>query len=82
MQTSIVEREVLSSLPYKSKLIVWWAVSVSSFPAKQFKLPLKDDQMTDLGAVLAQLKKERDKLNRAIAALSGAGGVRRATRSI
>ena len=30
--------------------------------------------MTDLGAVLAQLKKERDKLDRAIAALSGLGG--------
>lgn len=29
--------------------------------------------MTDLGAVLAQLKKERDKLDRAIAALSGVG---------
>ena len=27
--------------------------------------------MTDLGAVLAQLKQERDKLDRAIAALSG-----------
>ena len=27
--------------------------------------------MTDLGAVVAQLKKERDKLDRAIAALSG-----------
>jgi hypothetical protein len=36
--------------------------------------------MTDLGAVLATLKKERDKLNRAIAALSDSssgGGVRR-----
>ena len=32
------------------------------------------DQMTDLGAVLAQLKHERDKLNRAIEALSGIGG--------
>ena len=32
--------------------------------------------MIDLGAVLAQLKKEREKLDRAIAALSGiAGGV-------
>jgi hypothetical protein len=30
--------------------------------------------MTDLGAVLAQLKAERDKLDRAIAALSGVGG--------
>jgi hypothetical protein len=30
--------------------------------------------MTDLGAVLAQLKKERDKLDRAIAALSGVAG--------
>jgi len=29
--------------------------------------------MTDLGAVLAQLKSERDKLNRAIDALSGVG---------
>lgn len=29
--------------------------------------------MTDLSAVLAQLKKERDKLDRAIAALSGTG---------
>ena len=29
--------------------------------------------MTDLGAVLAQLKAEREKLNRAIEALSGAG---------
>lgn len=27
--------------------------------------------MTELGVVLAQLKKERDRLNRAIAALSG-----------
>ena len=33
--------------------------------------------MTDLGAVLAQLKQERDKLDRAIAALSGVGGVGR-----
>ena len=37
--------------------------------------------MTDLGAVIATLKNERDKLNRAIEALSGAGkssgGVRR-----
>lgn len=30
--------------------------------------------MTDLGAVLAQLKQERDKLDRAIAALSGFAG--------
>lgn len=30
--------------------------------------------MTDLGAVLAQLKKEREKLDRAIAALSGVAG--------
>ena len=30
--------------------------------------------MTDLGAVVAQLKQERDKLDRAIAALSGVGG--------
>jgi hypothetical protein len=30
--------------------------------------------MTDLGVVVAQLKKERDKLERAIAALSGSGG--------
>ena len=30
--------------------------------------------MADLGAVLAQLKAERDKLDRAIAALSGIGG--------
>lgn len=30
--------------------------------------------MTDLSAVLVQLKKERDKLDRAITALSGAGG--------
>ena len=30
--------------------------------------------MTDLSAVVAQLKKERDKLDRAIAALSGVGG--------
>ena len=30
--------------------------------------------MTDLGAVLAQLKKERDKLDRAITALSGVTG--------
>ncbi|HTS05594.1 MAG TPA: hypothetical protein VMP68_08430 [Candidatus Eisenbacteria bacterium] len=29
--------------------------------------------MTDLGAIVAQLKKERDKLDRAIAALSGVG---------
>ena len=38
--------------------------------------------MTDLAAVLATLKKERDKLNRAIAALSGSttgwgGGTKR-----
>ena len=32
--------------------------------------------MTHLGAVVAQLKKERDKLDRAIAALSGVGGSR------
>lgn len=32
--------------------------------------------MTDLGAVLAQLKEERDKLDRAIAALSGVAGGR------
>jgi len=30
--------------------------------------------MTDLGALLTQLKAERDKLDRAIAALSGLGG--------
>lgn len=30
--------------------------------------------MTDLGAVVKQLKKERDKLNLAIAALSGSAG--------
>ena len=41
-----------------------------------------EETMTDLGAVLATLKKERDKLNRAIAALSGStsssrGGGRR-----
>lgn len=30
--------------------------------------------MTDLGAVVAQMKKERDKLDRAIEALSGVGG--------
>jgi len=30
--------------------------------------------MTDLRAVVEQLKKERDKLDRAIAALSGIGG--------
>lgn len=30
--------------------------------------------MTDLGAVLAQLKSERDRLDRAIAALSGVTG--------
>ena len=30
--------------------------------------------MTDLGAVVVQLKKERDKLNRAIDALSGIAG--------
>lgn len=40
--------------------------------------------MTDLGAVLEQLKEERDKLDRAIAALSGvvgtkSGGRRRGT---
>ena len=43
--------------------------------------------MTDLGAVLAQLKKERDKLDRAIAALSGvtgnkAGGARPSRRKL
>jgi hypothetical protein len=32
--------------------------------------------MTDLGAVLEQLKEERDKLDRAIAALNGVGGKR------
>lgn len=32
--------------------------------------------MTNLGAVLTQLKKERDKLDRAIAALSGTGSGR------
>ena len=32
--------------------------------------------MTDLGAIVAQLKQERDKLDRAIAALSGVGGTR------
>jgi hypothetical protein len=32
--------------------------------------------MTDLGVIVAQLKKERDKLDRAIAALSGIGGSR------
>jgi hypothetical protein len=32
--------------------------------------------MTDLGVIVAQLKKERDKLDRAIAALSGVGGTR------
>jgi hypothetical protein len=30
--------------------------------------------MTDLGAIVAQLKKERDKLDRAIAALTGVRG--------
>lgn len=30
--------------------------------------------MTDLGAVIAQLTQERDKFDRAIAALSGGGG--------
>jgi Mrp family chromosome partitioning ATPase len=30
--------------------------------------------MADLGGILATLKKERDKLNRAIAALSGVAG--------
>jgi len=30
--------------------------------------------MIDLGAVLVQLKRERDKLDRAIAALGGVGG--------
>jgi hypothetical protein len=41
--------------------------------------------MTDLGAVVAQLKKERDKLDRAIAALSGitgGGGGRRGPRRL
>jgi len=33
--------------------------------------------MTDLGAVLAPLKQERDKLDGAIAALSGVGGAGR-----
>ena len=32
--------------------------------------------MTDLGAVLAQLKQERDKLDRAIAALSPVAGIK------
>ena len=42
---------------------------------KQFESSLKGKQhMTDLSAVLVQLKRERDKLDRAIAALSGAGG--------
>jgi hypothetical protein len=38
--------------------------------------------MTDLGAVVAQLKKERDKLDRAIAALSGVGGSGRGRRKL
>ena len=33
--------------------------------------------MTDLGKVVAQLKREREKLDRAIAALSGVGGAGR-----
>lgn len=48
-------------------------------------LPKRKHSMTDLGAVLAQLKAERSKLDRAIAALSdvvggkagGGGGVKR-----
>lgn len=36
--------------------------------------------MTDLGAVLVQLKQERDKLDRAIAALSGFAGTSRRSR--
>ena len=41
--------------------------------------------MTDLGAIVAQLKKERNKLERAIAALSGItgrGGGRRGPRRL
>ena len=38
------------------------------------KLTLKEERMTDLSKVVAQLKSERDKLDRAIAALSGVGG--------
>ena len=38
--------------------------------------PIEGQHMTDLGAVVAQLKKERDKLDRAIAALNGVGGSR------
>lgn len=38
--------------------------------------------MTDLSAVVAQLKKERDKLDRAIAALSGIGGGGRGPRRL
>jgi len=41
--------------------------------------------MTDLGAIVAQLKKERNKLERAIAALSGitgGGGGRRGPRRL
>jgi hypothetical protein len=34
-------------------------------------VPVERDQMTDLGAVLVQLKKERAQLDRAITALSG-----------
>jgi len=37
-------------------------------------IPSGKKSMTDLGAVLAMLKKERDKLNRAIASLSGTPG--------
>ena len=36
----------------------------------------KAEYMTDLGAVVVKLKKERDKLDRAIAALNGVGGSR------
>jgi hypothetical protein len=33
----------------------------------------RPNNMTDLGAIVTQLKQERDKLDRAIAALSGVG---------
>lgn len=41
--------------------------AVPIFPNK------KEKTMTDLGAVVEQLRKEREKLDRAIAALSGIG---------
>ena len=54
----------------RSPFDIMFVFVVKSSPYK------KAEYMTDLGAVVAQLKKERDKLDRAIAALNGVGGSR------